>query len=145
MLRRIKIAVSALSLMACVALVFLWVRSHRIEDVAYYPVSSSFWAVQSSSGVIELSIFTTRFRLIGEWRSRPMADDDEEWGPAKAWTTDWDDETWAVTFPYWFPVAMTGFAAVAPWILTHFNLKTMLLVTTFAAVVMGAIAYQARQ
>jgi hypothetical protein len=148
MMRRLKIAVSALSLCISASLTMFWIRSYRTLDVvaASTPFPSWVLMVESIDGKISVtaSNYPTTYNQFSHrptWESWPGFEPVNSGETFGLWRR---TEFMGCTLLYWLPVLITGVAAVAPWILTRFNLKTMLLVMTFLAVVMGAIAYQAR-
>jgi hypothetical protein len=136
MMRRLKIAVSALSLIACVSVLVFWIRAQQIYDSFGFPLSN---ATSVHIQTFHNGIHAAESGFDWEWRSYETPNDVS----VPLWNVSPTSNLWAFAVPYWFAFVMTGFGAVAPWILTRFNLRTLLLVLTFAAMVMGAIAYQA--
>jgi hypothetical protein len=145
-MRRFKIAVSATSASVCILLIAIWIRSGTRADVLRdNPTKSTCIHVVSNRGSLGVRFDwagATANAIYREWRSVLADPEGYEWGK---WESSGDGHSRVVfVFPYWVPVVLTGFVAVAPWLITRFNLRTLIGVVTFWAVVMGIIAYQTR-
>ena len=58
--------------------------------------------------------------------------------------SDWHSDLWYVQTPYWFLVALGVILAAASWVRWRFTLRTLLIVTTLVAVVLGLIVWLVR-
>jgi hypothetical protein len=144
MLKYLRIAVTALSLTACLLLVALWVRSYwRIDELigtgsnTYLKMSSERGRITYGWGWSPLSIFN----VDDLWREVSYPDDQPipgilgfYYGPLPGGIT-------FVRFPYWFLVFVTAATAVSPWCTWRwsFGLRTLLIVTALVAMVLGLI------
>ena len=106
--RYIRIAVTALSLMACVMLIALWVRSYVHGDIMS-PWSG--WWVASSRGEL----------LINVWRPSNQLNS-------------WESIGAGYVVPFWLPVALLSVAGAFPLFHWRFSLRTLLIATTLVAV-----------
>jgi hypothetical protein len=138
MLKYLRIAVTALSLAACVTLIALWVRSYWRHD---------------SIGVSETEIHSLRSRIViiadpGKHdflrtRSTPVSLEflssvyrlDNRWGFGSVN----DSRMYVYVTPHWFYILMAVMVAATPWIPRRFSLRTLLIATALVAVVLGII------
>jgi hypothetical protein len=140
MIRLLKIAVSAFSLAACVVLIVFWIRSSWTADEFAFPLFTKQGYLGSLQGVLSVGIEHAETSL---WRWTSYKTTPYSVAVPGAWEY-MSERRWSgLGMPYWLPVAVTVFFSAVPW-LGRFNLKTLLGVMTFWAVVMGVIAYQAR-
>jgi hypothetical protein len=155
MLNYLRIAVSALSLTACVLLVALWVRSYWKREVLCYgglPYRKSARILESTDGELNFSnMYSTLSEYTGRWLFTPVS-------PPKLFRATRHSFAgigfnpnpspyWSVTIPYWLPVILCAALAVAPWIRLQrwrFSLRTLLIATTLVAAALGVIVYLAR-
>ena len=159
MLRYLRIAVSALSLTACVLLIALWVRSYSYQDCFLGWVSKS-RNVDGTSWHGWIAVRSSWFDLelwdpghLPNWGSTSHAIEQPAGNLAPS--PDW---TWhfyrrrsfsdiGLTVPCWFPIVLAAAVAAVPWIRQlswRFSLRTLLIATTLLAVVLGAIVYAVR-
>jgi hypothetical protein len=150
MLKYLRIAVTALSLTACVLLIALWVRSYSWSDWANCPLRSpSMLIVNSFDGRLSLYAgervpYRTGFFPSGwDYDSYSVA----QIAPSSLkrarpyWDCSFDQYGWYILFPYWLPVLTTavigaGFGLRKQW---RFSLRTLLIATTLVAVALGVI------
>ncbi len=52
---------------------------------------------------------------------------------------------WFLVMPYWFAVILSGTFAAAPWLPSHFSLRTLLIATTLFALALGTIVWLAHR
>ena len=135
MLHYLRIAVTALSLTACVLLVALWVRSYSREViVGHIDSHSRGWHLVSSRGRILLNAADYDAANPGNWR-RYVA-----WEPGifgfSAFRT---GQSFSVRIPYWFPTMLCALLTAASWFKWRVSLRTLLIVTTLIAVVLGIV------
>jgi hypothetical protein len=158
MLKRLRIAVTALSLTVCVLLIALWVRSEYTVDFFHHLAETWHSQVISHDGKINVNwgprkIFLPPGDTIGrqrltENRKFKMQAQRNKWretGRVPMPETNRLGFRWfgwgAFVMPYWFPVALTlGIAALA-WmaILRRFSLRTLLIAVTLVVVVLGIV------
>jgi hypothetical protein len=146
-LRYLRIAATAMSLMACVLLVALWMRSYTWCDIFCLRIDGKpdQW-LQSLDGKLTYDgrgplAIKKRF----EWIIHPA----ENWRRSEDWATkpvlgfQWSIGGYPrPMIPHWFPTLIFAALAVLPWLhWRRFSLRTLLIVMTVAAVLMGAIAY----
>ena len=158
MLKYLRIAVTVLSLTACVLLTVLWVRSYWWVENVVGPSRGSFrLGVASSNGWL-----TVRYRngklspqAFPKWtlQSKSAAEMEEIYQQMEAsikgtnatfsrptFKFGWKDD-WGFQLPYWLPMVIIGILAVVvgwklPW---RFSLRTLLIATTLVAVVLGIV------
>ena len=141
MLKHLRIAVTALSLTACVVLVTLWVRSYSYWDGLVYGGSDSDCTLHSESG--GLRIYYRRnlpYTFETGFESGPA---DKQW----RWHLDFDlsyhehPGFYMVCFPHWMPALVLAAVAAIPWLRwsKRFSLGTLLIATTLIAVGLGII------
>jgi hypothetical protein len=143
MLKYLRIAVTALSLTACVLLVALWVRSHNWREGIDGAVVSHQVMITSLEGRLRLAVARDDYwpgtafyfsRLPKDastgWTQHPSTTLGFQGGISKDWVT--------VGMPHWFLILVIGAAAVvaAPWVKRpwRFSLRTLLIATTLVAV-----------
>jgi hypothetical protein len=122
MLHYLRIAVTALSLTACVLLIALWVRS-------YWPQDSIGTGIQSHAGELEVKSRKGWFH-VRAFDSQPR-------------TFGWPYRT-LFKVPYLIPVFIAAALAIIPWMRwsKRFSLRTLLIATTLVAVGLGiAVAF----
>jgi hypothetical protein len=158
MLHYLRIAVTALSLTACVLLIALWVRSYRWVDMVSGPrLGSRIVAVGSTPGVFCFTSFSTHNWWMSPWDKRSfdavnwwkimVADGTQSlmWG--KAYTSrmwgkfEYDIAPATIYIPYWFGVLISASVATItsiPWS-KRFSLRTLLIATTLVAVGLAII------
>src|SRR5688500_17634292 len=145
--RLLRIAVTAVSLTACVLLVALWVRSYWRCDIFEGDYPPSYLIVGSVRGYLGIG-----------WEGDPLADATSLVWEFDSYPPDYDEELpslitlgfeykrsaigASLLIPYWFPVIVTGLLAVALIIRRpkRFSLRTLLIATTLVAVAMGIFA-----
>ncbi len=151
MLRKLRIAFSAVCGIVCLLLVALWLRSYRWQDVCGFqlPHSQRLSAmsmrgqlsfrkqVSSVDGLFRIRsyqidrIFRNLARVSGEsvetLNSMPR-----------------DNRLSFLVVPHWFHALAAALIAPVPWIKWRFSLRTLLIATTLAALVLGAIVYAVR-
>ena len=145
LLRFLRIAVTAVSLLVCGLLIGLWVRSYTTSEVITRANSHALvTTIGSQSGIVWLA------RYIGYHGYSTTG---------KPYTaTDWTYHSREVHFektrfqwkrgfmslnivlPHWFLVTIFATIAAVPWIKWRFSLRKLLIVLTLFAVFFGAIA-----
>ena len=147
-MRYLRIAVTALSLTACVLLVALWVRSYWWSDwIDRFDKSELQTSVGSSSGTLIYSEI--------DWSSDPgghVASHSWTYKVTEAFVPDenhWIDWSirpgvFRVAISHWLLILPVALIAAAPCLHWRFSLRTLLIATTLVAVVLGMVIYLAR-
>jgi hypothetical protein len=146
MLRRPRIVASAFFATAAVAVCVLWFRSYWTEDTwgrSYLKKdnSSPRLDVDSELGAINLSYCPDCFPFSPTWEWNSMPAQPVHGRPSWLFNTSAGLE---VRFPCSLPVTIFTLLAVAPWIRWHFNLRTMFVATTVAAIALAMIVALSR-
>jgi hypothetical protein len=146
MLRYLRIAVTVVSLTACVVFSALWVRSYWWLD-----------GVVRDQGPDVISIVTEPGGIVIEHDFYPANEVKERWNfvnealpevmppsalPRRAFAWQKHAQWSAVFVPYWCPVFLTAGIAAAPWVRWSrgFSVRAFLIAATLFAVVLGLIA-----
>ena len=155
-LRKLRIAWSVGCAIACVLLIVLWVRSYRIADGIWCPVSGSdVFGLFSAHGTT--TAFTNDLRsgyFKGYWEIRhdPIADPHiidyhlhahSDYRGAFGFGIIHSPPLLSVGVPHWFLIVLAVSFAVLPWGKWRFSLRTLLIATTLVAVVLGLAVYAA--
>jgi hypothetical protein len=144
MLKYLRIAVTALSLTACVLLIALWVRSYWHSDGLEGGLLGWFVEGESTQGQIRGAAYHSGYTgafvvdtfAIGDFEASPLRLDFGYWdGGAGVWV------------PHWFLTLVCGSFAVAPWLpwLRRFSVRTLLIAITLVAAALGSIAVWLRE
>ena len=137
-IRALKIAVSAVSVLACLLLIALLVRSYRVADVVHWAASSRL-TMSSASGVIGVSLTKMRATPGWGWNTIEIMP-----GSVSSWYFHSGRDGTSLRFPHRLSIAVLVLLTGAPWIRWHFSLRTMLIVMGVIAVLLGLIAVFAR-
>jgi hypothetical protein len=146
MLKYMRIAVTALSLTACVLLVSLWVRSYWWYDSIVAQVSrTNGLGVTSMEGRILLKYDadwdtqTATWEVFSQKASEELRDFVFQSWPSFGIT--WDSGFVEGAVPHWFLAVLPAAIAAASWTWGkwRFSLRTLLIATTLVAVGLGAI------
>jgi hypothetical protein len=151
MLKYVRIAVTALSLTACVLLVALWVRSYWHFDYPEGHIGEMRISFLSVSGKMRLDLGWRGTRPKWEWHSK-IIEENESIGinPGDSdrginFQTSFFNVSFSkgrrffVWMSSWLPTLLVGILAIAPWLRWHFSLRTLLIATTLVAVGLGAV------
>jgi len=155
-LRYLRIAFSATSLVACVLLIALCVRSYRSDDHLLVTVFGN-REVQASSIIGRMAVVTFRSpvsRSVWRVESRAMSTGRrqqeevlrQEQRRFNIYFAQNNPAIYGVAVPHWFPVLVLAALAAAPWIRwsRRFSLRTLLIATTLVAVVLGIFVVLSR-
>jgi hypothetical protein len=143
--RKLRIAVTVLSLAACLLLSALWVRSYWvIESIINKRTASSettFIMIATDHGTLSYSRVTlpTNKSFTDGWhyeRGRPEFTSKHRW----SWIR-YKNNTLIIRFPTLFPAVILYAVAAIPWLdwKRRFSLRTLLIATTLFAVVLGIV------
>lgn len=149
--RFLRIAFSAACLTLCVSFIALWVRSQKLVDLVEGRVSANYSVhFGSLPGAFAFGIehrwkSTGGSLLIhGEPYYLTTASKPFDFLPysSPVWGA-FDYEYGLLMVPYWFLVLITAALAAAPWIHwpRRFGLRTLLIVMTLVALVLGMVIY----
>ncbi len=138
MLKHLRIAVTALSLTACVLLLALWVRSyHSLDLVRGHVLGVTDFGVVSQDGKFFVAVFAPA-----------------TYSPRWVWFRGGDSglgvqlelDLWKrpKVIPHWLLMLTTAAFAPAPWLRWRFSLRTLLIATTLVAVGMRLVMYLVR-
>ena len=143
MLHYLRIAVTALSLTACVLLIVLWVRSCWYVDALYIAHSHCVVSMRDKlyidAGIARPAILPSSEYHLGPldtlsiWNSENKVSVGYE-GVVASWPANW-----TTVYPIWGLTLMTAALAAAPWTPHRFSLRTLLIAMTLVAVVLGTI------
>jgi hypothetical protein len=143
MLKYLRIAVTTLSLTACVLLIALWVRSYWRLDIL--EKRTGFVAVQISSvkGRIAAAHLGPRTYVIGKSYLSVAAGDAAEWRKGGVLGFAYYDDSFVTAFiaPHWLLALLSAALAIIPWISRswRFSLRSLLIATTLIAVGLGVL------
>jgi hypothetical protein len=159
MLKYLRIAVTVLSLMACVLLIGLWVRSHTWGDRFMIPTANHtrLFGVSSYRGWLTIGRGMMDPKSFPKWtvHSNAVAATEEAYASMARDGVKFTRPTPRFGFhgsyfqmPHWPIVVLTGALAAILCIRGErrikFSLRTLLIGTTLVAVVLGVIVYAAR-
>src|SRR4051794_30867623 len=137
--RKLRIAWSVFWGLACVLLIVLWVRSYWHGEGLLIPLRNyDGMRLASFRGRIgfEPDPRPTRW----EWRIEPATAPNFDWDRWERNTPQWIvGQNDRVLVPHWFPLIVAGSLSAAPWLRWRFTLRTLLIVTTLVAVVLGFV------
>jgi hypothetical protein len=147
--RKLRIAWSVGCGIACVLLIVLWVRSYWWQDILRKGIpaisNSGFY---SGLGTLKIGF---RWQPLDPIFQPPPTLETHPFTPALlakvagtgGFGTHRTRSTLTIRFPHWFAVFVIGVVAAVPWV-RRFTLRTLLIATTLAAMVLGLIAYASR-
>jgi hypothetical protein len=141
--RKLRIAFSAMCLIACVLLIVLWVRSYwywdNLDNNAARSIDSH--SIDSLSGYLLLDEQISV--PVPNWMERSRSG--SLLGTSIEWSTLSADGATArgigTAIPDWLPVLVAAVFAIIPWLRWRFSLRTLLIATTLVAAVLGLIVY----
>jgi len=135
MLKYLRIAVTALSLTACVLLVALWVRSYHFIEALQ--VSFPFMRVRvfSESGVVVTWIVHNDNREGSHWMTLPH---NEVFSLFSTKSVVIEEPT-SIQVPHWLLVILSASFAAIAWVRWKFSVRTLLIATTLVAVGLGVV------
>jgi hypothetical protein len=150
--RKLRIAWSVACGMLCLLLIVLWVRSYSARD-----------SIRGVIGNTELHISITALKgnvafAFDRWVGTPhpwMFQSTSEphnllavfpavvGKPPLSWLGfrwHFNPRLVVLVVPQWFLMSLAFFAALLPWVCWRFSLRTMLIATTLAAIILGIVA-----
>lgn len=143
-LRNLRIAWSVTWGVAALLLIVLWVRSYWGRSSAEVLVTPTHrYYVHSLYGTVAFEREMRIFLGIELHRLNQESDFQRLTTNAglRIVRNDSDGNLLEVSISYWLLTAATVFVAAAPWLRWRFSLRTLLIATTFVAVVLGLISW----
>ena len=150
MLKYLRIAVTVLSLTACVLISALWVRSYWWNDTVFGVIGSE--RLQLTSNCADLQLFVcpkAMFTVPPKWDymrfiATPIPSKKRERIVARRLNAPLQGIE--LSGRHYLAVAFAALLAGVPWIgwSTRFSLRTLLIATTLVAVALAAIVYASR-
>ena len=144
-LKCLRIAVTTLSLTACVLLVTLWIRSYWYVEHIFWNGKAKYFGISIYPGEVTIESNDTIFMPLGWSRVVfPIRGNDStlEDGPRTVLGFGWqaEDNSKTAYIPFWF-LTLTSivFAILPSTAVKRFSLRTLLIATTLVAVVLGVI------
>jgi len=139
----VRIAVTALSLMACVLCIALWVRSNWYVDEVWFPLPGNrglgFVSAENCGSIgIQKRESNPSSYIVG-YNSVALPIVDYELRTFPGFFLTLESDVAYLNVPYWFLVLLSALAAVCAWTSWQFSLRTMLIATTLVAVGLGVI------
>jgi hypothetical protein len=141
--RKLRIALSATCLIACVLLIVLWVRSYWFIDIVHLPHRS----LVSMTGRLFVAERIDRYGTtdLSQSMAAPRL---HFWGTSyMAGEGSVEPIGIRLILPLWFAVTVAGLTSLTsamPWLHWRYTLRTLLIVTTLVAIVLGLLIYAAR-
>ena len=141
MLKHLRIAVTALSLTACVLLIALWVRTYSSIEVIRGKAAGYPYLMESSGGGARFVLYKVG-KLSNTWSVESRENVKRE-GPTIGFDWMFNTKRFMLGSPYWFLILSGIGMAMVPWLpwFRRFSLRTLLLAMTLVAVGMGAVIY----
>jgi hypothetical protein len=134
--RELRMAWSVACGLACVLLIVLWERSYRMCEWAEIPIGKTPYSIQAMTGV-----GTLYFNVAPAINPGYSHETNDEL-PGVLRDYHGRNEHWINRQPFWLVSAAVATLGVVPWIgcfRWRFSLRTLLIVTTLVAVVLGLI------
>jgi hypothetical protein len=153
MLRKLRIAVSAVCGILCLLLIALWVRSYWWMDRVDFTTRPTFVSTpvrycESVGGMLQLTCDFPFDELSWVSNLDYAAYTIEDWygGLDIDVTTNFtfSKEYISIGVPHWWVLTFTLAAAIIPWLHWRFSLRALLFTVTVTGVILGAIAYLMR-
>jgi hypothetical protein len=144
----LRIAFSALCGIACVLFAVLWVRSYTSVDVLSMPITAA-KQIGLWSGAGRVEIFLSDYDATRSPWSAASFPREQMLAQVKASGKNIDTRYFGLTaagfrFPIFLLALMAPVVAALPWVPWRFSLRTLLVVTTLVAALLGAIIYATR-
>jgi hypothetical protein len=139
--RKLRIAWSLVWGLIAVLLIVLWMRSFWWADNFGYQGATAARSVVSQSGWMyagELYLNQSRGWRIG---STPVTDPIDLRRQFAVAYFDERPRFVCIAFPHWLLSLTLTLIAVAPWLSWHYRIGTLLIITTFAAAMLGLITW----
>jgi hypothetical protein len=151
--RKLRIAWSVTWGLVAVLLIVLWVRSYWWQDCIVGNLGPHVNLLNISSDAGQLKYVDIRRNDISPTKFTIMSRRSDE---IMKKVSGFDSNlvagfgvrlapnTWSIAVPHWFAVVLFATLATLPWIRWRFTIRTLLIVTTLVAVVLGLIVWSLR-
>ncbi|HEX3599892.1 MAG TPA: hypothetical protein VHU84_07100 [Lacipirellulaceae bacterium] len=139
--RKLRIAWSAVWGIAALLLLLLWVRSYWRADNVGYRRSSPTWSIVSQNGVMYAGEMYRNQPTGWIVSSRAVTDPVAAWDQFAVGYFDQRPDYACITFPHWLFLLPIIALTIAPWLSWRFRTRTLLIITTVAAGLLGLIAW----
>ena len=148
MLKYLRIAVTALSLTACVLLIALWVRSYWwADDVGTLSIGGYEITAGSYCGTTTFLIYENADAALSEMYFDCYEIEKDHYQVTAFFDyyrieeSYWDTAATCITMPHWFWASVSLSIAGIPWISSYkrFSLRSLLIAITLVAMVLGTI------
>jgi hypothetical protein len=148
--RALRFTTSAVFGVLCRLLLALWIRSYWRSDMALCqlpgkslnrrtapPLTVGANSIQGRLSLFASDRITPNAEVVVQ--SQPVVNSVFRLNnrPQPTWAFGADQIGRHITVPHWFPTLLFGALAAVPWIRWCFSLRTLLLVTTLVAIVLG--------
>jgi hypothetical protein len=155
--RKLRIAFSVTCGIACVLLIALWARSYVARDMTRGVIGSNHLHLNVTSLRGEVAIAFDEWRGNSHpWIFESVSDHDNMVAvfssvlgrPPLSWLGfrwQFNPNLIVMVLPYWFLVMLSAVLAAAPWMRWRFTLRTLLIITTLVAAVLGMAVSVARK
>jgi len=141
--RKLRIAWSVVWGIACVLLIALWVRSYwRFDSLTGAAIYWNDFLIQSVEGLLFVSVDPS-----GKYDHLELTSDvlTEPANPEHIFQFGSNpNQGRYVGLPHWLAALLVATAATLPWFRWRFSLRTLLIVTTLVAVVLGIVVWAVR-
>ena len=143
--RKLRIAWSVGSGVACVMLLVLWVRSYRAYDVVgvVTPAGDEF-SFHSTGGYLGIILGADFHWMAGQMKWRHVSGERDR--DLQGLPPPWLPHHWRESFgsstdvPHWMLFVLIALCGAIPWLRSRFSLRTLLIATTLVGVGLGLIA-----
>jgi hypothetical protein len=155
--RKLRIAWSVFSGLACVLVMLLWVRSYWWADFLNAPIGANGYSLSSVRGRLGVDARPAEVAVTGweysngrmddphESADTPQPNRDDDMSDSFSVTTVTTTELLrVVTLPHGLLSLLFATVAAIPWVRRSFSLRSLLIATTLVAVVLGIIVFATR-
>jgi hypothetical protein len=144
--RKLRIAWSVGWGLFALLLCLLWVRSYWWLNQAQYKLSNTeSLVVLSAGGTVSAAAMGSRAPIVSSFYSAPITDAEIESYQRIRWQFTFSRFNKELRVPTWFAVLVCGSIVAIPWLpVKRFSLRTLLIVTTLVAVVLGLVVWARR-
>jgi len=144
--RKLRIAWSAICAITCVVLVALWVRSYWWLDNVNFSTAGT-TVVQSFNGslafVYSREISNPGLTTLSAKKLATLIKPIELRTKWPDWYFGSNQKTLTIRLPYWFVTLLPCVLAAVPWMRWRFTIRTLLIITTLVAALLGLAVWAA--
>jgi hypothetical protein len=149
--RKLRIAWSVWWGVVAVVLCVLWMRSYKLDLIRCININEDWTStnLRSDSGIVYLYSEYWHTQYFPGWRWERGTFNPPSVAPNSIWRASItkDRSIYSISAPYWMILVLAVFVAIVPsvqFLSLRFSLRTLLVVMTAVAVVLGAVAYAVR-